>query len=103
MNQLNPNSKPTQTNTQYAINLGLAGFAGLVGLVTFGIVMVALLGGLFLDRQLATKPLFVILFLLGSVPVTILVMFRLALGAISKIKLSQPIKKEEQSSERSNS
>lgn len=103
MTPINTDGKPTQTNTQYAINLGLAGFAGLVGLVTFGIVIVALLGGLFLDRQLATKPLFVILFLLGSVPVTIFVMFRLALGAISKIKLSPPVKKEEKSSEHSNS
>ena len=103
MTQLNTEGKPTPNNTQYAINLGLAGFAGTVGVVTLVIVVVALIAGIFLDRQLNTKPLFTILILLGSVPVTIFVMFRLALGAISKIKMSQPAKKEEKSSERSNS
>jgi F0F1-type ATP synthase assembly protein I len=103
MTQSNTDSHPTQTNRQYAINWGLAGFAGTVGVVTLVIVVVALIAGIFLDRQLNTKPLFTILILLGSVPVTIFVMFRLALGAISKIKMSQPAKKEEKSGERSNS
>jgi F0F1-type ATP synthase assembly protein I len=94
---------PPQKSSNYAINLSLAGFAGTVGVVTLVIVVVALIAGLFLDRQLNTKPLFTILILLGSVPVTIYVMFRLAMGLISKIKPDQPVKKEEKSSERSNS
>lgn len=99
-----PDVKPPENKTQYAINMGLAGFAGTVGVVTIVIVIVALVGGLFLDNQLHTKPLFTILILLGSVPVTIFVMFRLALGAVGKMNLSQPTqKKEEKSGERSNS
>jgi F0F1-type ATP synthase assembly protein I len=99
-----PEVKPPENKTQYAINMGLAGFAGIVGVVTLGIVVVALVAGIFLDRQLNTKPLFTILILLGSVPVTIFVMFRLALGAVSKMKPNQPTqKKEDTTSERSNS
>lgn len=94
---------PQKSTTTYAINLGLAGFAGTVGVVTLAIVVAALIAGLFLDRLLNTRPLFTILILLGSVPVTLFVMFRLAMGAISKMKPDQPAKKEEKSSERSNS
>jgi F0F1-type ATP synthase assembly protein I len=91
-------TNPKPNNTQYAINLGLAGFAGTVGVVTLGIVIGALLLGLLLDAQLGTKPLFTILILLGSVPITIFVMFRLALGAIAKMKPTQPEKKKEDNS-----
>jgi F0F1-type ATP synthase assembly protein I len=86
-------------NVQYALNLGLAGFAGTVGFVTIAIIMGALVLGLFLDNQLGTRPLFTILVLLGSVPLTIFVMFRLALGAMAKMKPDQPTKKEEKTGE----
>jgi len=94
-----PDDKSTQSNAQYALNLGLAGFAGQVGCVTLAVILGALFLGLWLDNQFHTRPLFTILILLGSVPITIFLMFRLALGAIAKIKLSQPAKKEEKSSE----
>ena len=90
------NEKPKQDNVQYALNMGLAGLAGTVGVVTLVIVIVALVLGIFLDRQLNTKPLFTILILLGSMPITLYVMFRLALGAISKIRPAQPEKKKEE-------
>ena len=90
------NEKPKQDNLQYALNMGLAGFAGTVGVVTLAIVVGALVLGIFLDAQLHTKPLFTILILLGSVPITIFVMFRLALGAIAKMKPARPEKKKEE-------
>ena len=97
---------PSTSSTQYALNLGLAGFAGQVGCITLVIIIAALLGGLWLDRQFGVKPLFTILFLLGSVPITIFVMFRVAMSAIAKIKPVVPPKgtatqekKEENSSE----
>lgn len=103
---MTPSSDPNK-KFQYALNLGLAGFAGQVGCVTLVIVFGALFGGLWLDRMLNVRPLFTILLLLGSVPVTIFIMFRLALGAIAKIKPVLPPsekteetkKKEEDSSE----
>ncbi len=104
---MTPGKDTTPTNnTQYALNLGLAGFAGQVGCLTLVIIIGALVGGLWLDNQLGVKPLFTILFLLGSVPITIFVMFRVAMSAIAKIKPVVPPKgtatqekKEENSSE----
>lgn len=100
-----PGDNSTQkNNAQYALNLGLAGFAGQVGCLTLVIIIVALLGGLWLDNQFGVKPLFTILFLIGSVPITIFVMFRVAMSAIARIKPVTPVKssqvkKEENSSE----
>ncbi len=84
------NENPKPKNVQYALNLGLAGMAGQVGFLTLVIVFAALFGGLWLDRRLETKPLFTILLLIGSVPVTIFVMFRVAMSAVAKIKPTAP-------------
>ncbi|MBI4630121.1 MAG: AtpZ/AtpI family protein [Chloroflexi bacterium] len=91
---------------QYALNLGFAGIAGQVGFVALLIVAVALGAGWWVDSLLHVRPLFMILFLIGSVPITIFIMIRLALGAVSKIKpvlppreTTEQIKKEEDSSE----
>ena len=84
------NENPKPKNVQYALNLGLAGVAGQVGFLTLVIVFAALFGGLWLDRRFETKPLFTILLLIGSVPVTIFVMFRVAMSAVAKIKPTAP-------------
>ncbi len=84
------NENPKPKNVQYALNLGLAGMAGQVGFLTLVIVFAALFGGLWLDRRFETKPLFTILLLIGSVPVTIFVMFRVAMSAVAKIKPTAP-------------
>ena len=80
-----PNGDPNK-KFQYALNLGLAGIAGQVGFVALLIVAVALGAGLWVDRLLNVRPLFMILFLIGSVPITIFIMIRLALGAVSKVE-----------------
>ena len=102
---MSPNGDPNK-KFQYALNLGLAGIAGQVGFVALLIVAVALGAGLWVDRLLNVRPLFMILFLIGSVPITVFIMIRLALGAVSKIKpvlppreTTEQIKKEEDSSE----
>jgi len=84
------NENPKPKNVQYALNLGLAGVAGQVGFLTLFIVFAALFGGLWLDRRFETKPLFTILLLIGSVPVTLFVMFRVAMSAVAKIKPTAP-------------
>lgn len=72
--------------TQPAVNLALAGFAGQVGCLTLAIVLAALFAGLWLDNQFHTRPLFTLVLVIGSVPVTLFVMFRAALGAITRIR-----------------
>jgi len=71
---------------QYAMNLTLASIAGQVGCLTLVIIFVALFAGLWLDRYLDTKPLFTIVLLIGSVPVTLFLMFRVVRAATSRIK-----------------
>jgi F0F1-type ATP synthase assembly protein I len=77
---------------RYAMNLTLASIAGQVGCLTLVIIFVALFAGLWLDRYLDTKPLFTIVFLIGSVPVTLFLMFRVVRAATSRIKPVQNIK-----------
>lgn len=77
---------------QYAMNLTLASIAGQVGCLTLIIIFVALFAGLWLDRYLDTKPLFTIVLLIGSVPVTLFLMFRVVKAATSRIK---PVKNSE--------
>jgi hypothetical protein len=82
--------KPGTNRTQYAKNLALAGFAGQVGFLTLAIIIVALLAGLWLDSQFGTRPLFTIGALLASVPITLFIMFRVAMSFVTRIKPSPP-------------
>jgi F0F1-type ATP synthase assembly protein I len=75
------------------MNLTLASIAGQVGCLTLVIIFVALFAGLWLDRYLDTKPLFTIVLLIGSVPVTLFLMFRVVRSATSRIKPVQNSKK----------
>lgn len=78
--------KPGKDRLQYALNLTLASIAGQVGCLTLAIIFVALFLGLWIDRSLDTRPLFTILLLIGSVPVTLFLMFRVVNAATSRIK-----------------
>ncbi len=75
---------------QYAMNLTLASVAGQVGCLTLVVIFLALFAGLWLDRYLQSRPLFTIVFLIGSVPVTLFLMFRVVKAATDRIK---PIRK----------
>lgn len=78
---------------QYAMNLTLASIAGQVGCLTLVIIFVALFAGLWLDRYFDTRPLFTIVLLIGSVPVTLFLMFRVVKAATSRIKPIQKLEK----------
>jgi F0F1-type ATP synthase assembly protein I len=71
---------------QYAFNITLAAVAGQVGCLTLVVIMASLFGGLWLDTQFNTRPLFTILLLIGSIPVTIVAMFWVVRKATSHIK-----------------
>lgn len=64
-----------------------------VGCLTLIIIAVSLLGGLWLDRVLGTRPVFTLLFLLAGTPLSVLVMLFVSRRAMSKIT-SQLDKKE---------
>ena len=76
-----PSAANTRPNT---LNLALASVAGLGGCVVLAVVVAALFGGLWLDGALKTKPLFTLVLVIGSVPVGIFLMYRVAMSVISR-------------------
>jgi F0F1-type ATP synthase assembly protein I len=66
--------------------LSVVNVVGLGGVAMLGIVLAALFLGLLADRFLGTKPLFTIGLLVLSAPLSIFLMLRIAMKAISKIK-----------------
>lgn len=80
--------KPQKNSKQYALNLTLAGVAGLAGVITLVIVLLAMFTGIWLDNKLGTNHNFTIGLILGSVPVTVIVMLYFVRSATAKIKPS---------------
>ena len=74
-----------KTDIPYVINLTVAGMVGQVGCVTLGVIFAALFLGLWLDKTFETRPTFTILLMVGSIPVTIYLLFRLAKAAADRI------------------
>jgi F0F1-type ATP synthase assembly protein I len=55
-----------------------------VGCLTLLIVLAALAGGLWIDAQFNSKPLFTIILMVASVPVTMLLLFRIIRRSVSE-------------------
>ena len=83
---MSPDGQTDKDQRQRVFNLTLASVAGQVGCLTTVFIVAALLAGLWLDARFETKPLFTLILLLGSVPVTIIAMFRVAYAATARIK-----------------
>ncbi len=73
-----------------------------VGCATLIIVFAALFVGIGLDKLLGTKPVFIILFTLGSAPLSIFITYKLAMRAVKsatpqvpETKQVNPVKEEE--------
>lgn len=57
-----------------------------IGALTLGVIVVALVAGLLLDKALSTRPLFTILLIVASFPVSYYIIYRIALNAVAKIQ-----------------
>lgn len=66
--------------------LAVAGLLGQVGCLTVAIVLGALGTGLWLDAQLGSRPLFTIGLILASVPLTLVLMFRIVLAGAGRLR-----------------
>ena len=64
----------------------IAGLMAQSGCLVVAMVLVAVVAGIWLDRTLNTRPVLTLLLVLGSVPVTLFVLFRIATQAISAVK-----------------
>jgi len=73
-----------------------------VGCLTLLIVLAALIGGLWIDNQFNTKPLFTIILMVASVPLTMVVLIRLVRRSMTVPEEEpdddQPLVKEENQS-----
>jgi F0F1-type ATP synthase assembly protein I len=57
-----------------------------VGFLTVVILFVALGGGLLLDTHFNTRPLFTLLLVVGSIPVTVYLLFRIVLSGTKNLQ-----------------
>jgi F0F1-type ATP synthase assembly protein I len=85
--------QPGKDRAQYIFNLTLAAVAGQVGFLTLCIVLAALFGGLWMDKRFDSKPVFTVVLMLASIPVTIVMMFWIVRNATARIKSGSPQKK----------
>ena len=76
---------------QRSANLAAAGLAGQIGCVVPVIILGSVLAGLWLDKTFDTDKTITLIFVLGSLPVSIYLTFRLAMRAVTEInKTMQP-------------
>jgi F0F1-type ATP synthase assembly protein I len=78
----NPNRNPERP--QYNLSVAVVIIVALGGFLVLALVMGILLLGLTLDRALNTRPLFTIGLMILSAPVSIFVMYRVAMSVISR-------------------
>lgn len=76
-----------------ALNPKVLEVGAAVGFVTILIVLVSVVGGLWLDNLLGTKPLLTVTLVLASAPVSLLLTFWLATRAVKDIRHSPPAEK----------
>ncbi len=79
---------------QYSLNLALATVAGQVGCLTTVFIVVALLLGMYIDSRLGTRPTFMIILVVASVPFTLGAMFWVVRNVTSRIKTATETKSE---------
>jgi len=89
-----------ETRSNDRFNTILATVVGQVGCFTPIIILGALFAGLWLDRQFETKPLFTILFIAGSAPVSVYVLYRIVRMATAKLKIDNQVKNTEEDPDR---
>jgi F0F1-type ATP synthase assembly protein I len=67
-------------------NTTLTAVVAQVGCFTPAIILAALFLGLWLDRTFDSKPLFTIVFIVGSMPISIIVLFAVVRSATKRLK-----------------
>jgi F0F1-type ATP synthase assembly protein I len=84
------NLKQTNNERQKLLNLTIVSVLSQVGLLTVGIILAALVAGIFLDSRFGTKPWFTLGFIIASVPVSLAAMVYVARTLVKKIRPEEP-------------
>jgi len=82
---MNQSEDDNQNSFKSAVTITVIG----VAVITFVVIFVALFAGLWLDKLLNSRPVFTVVLVIISIPVTILLMLRLVKVATSRIKPTQ--------------
>jgi len=85
MSLLRDHRSAAQPLRRRVYNLTLAAIAGQAGCFTLSVVIIALLAGLWLDAQTGQRGLFTIGLLVCSIPISLVGMVRIALGAVARL------------------
>jgi F0F1-type ATP synthase assembly protein I len=96
---MNRPDNENETSFKSAVTITVVG----VAVITFVILLVAIFGGLWLDKVLNTRPWITIALVIASIPVSIILMFRLVKVATSQIKPTKPKSSDEESNRGTNS
>ena len=78
----------TDKDNSKAINT-ILGVMAQVGAATLVVVLVSVFGGVWLDEQFGTKPLFTIGLVFAGIPITIIAMYKIARRTASNIAKSK--------------
>lgn len=70
--------------------MALAAVTGQVGCLTVVIIIAALLLGIWLDNLLGISPWMTLILLIVSMPITLILMFRVARAATSRMVMTPP-------------
>ena len=76
----------SDNNPRNIINTVLIAMVGQVGCLSLVIILLSVLGGLWLDNTLGTKPLFTLVLLLAGIPLSVILMLYVGRKTIAKIK-----------------
>lgn len=77
---INPYVKQAQDSLSLAFSL-----LAQVGVLTVVVLVGSLAGGLALDKWLDTRPIFTVLLMLGSFPISMYIIYRVAIQTVAKI------------------
>ena len=80
-----PNPPDQVENARASLQLAFS-VLGQIGALTLGVIIGALVAGILLDKLLSTRPLFTVLLMVGSFPVSYYIIYRIALNAVGKIQ-----------------
>lgn len=89
MSLSNPLSEPPKKN-RTVNNLAVYSIGGQIGCATLAIVLLSLFIGIGLDKLLGTKPVFTLIFVLGSAPLSLFLTYKMAMRAVKNINPQAP-------------
>jgi F0F1-type ATP synthase assembly protein I len=76
----------SDSNRQKFISTLLTVVIGQVGCLTLVVILVSVLGGLWLDNLLGTKPMFTLVLLFAGIPLSVVLMLYASRKALARLK-----------------